>query len=327
MKANGTAVPQMRGPTRKTMERINALKTFLSVDEPISKRAALYRLLSMGLIDSTKDFHNVNRALNRALEQGIVTDEHFDDACFDDNRRLVETPTTWADPTELKETIQSMVLNYRRDLWQDQPRRVEVWLEKHTVAYLVRDITDKYGVTLRISSGNYSRTFLWRAARDLSGIGITVPLGILYIGDFDPSGLDIERAARRGSNGRDGIADFLEKDFNWEPGRFEKQVSWLRVGVTEGDYWSMPTKARVPLKDDEAAKAGTGKDKKKRGDPRAEEFKTKYGDYGVETEALEVLERNGLARRLEREIKSRIDNDTWNKSERQQERDRKLLAA
>ena len=81
MKANGTAVPQMRGPTRKTMERINALKTFLSVDEPISKRAALYRLLSMGLIDSTKDFHNVNRALNRALEQGIVTDEHFDDAC------------------------------------------------------------------------------------------------------------------------------------------------------------------------------------------------------------------------------------------------------
>jgi len=325
MKSNGIKVPDgrslPRGPRRKTMERIDALKTFLSVDQPISKRAALYRLLSMGLIDSTDDFHNVNRALNRALEQGTVTDEHFDDACFDDNRRLVDTPTTWTDPTELKEQIEYMIQNYRRDLWQDQPRRVEVWLEKHTVVYLVQDITHKYGVPLRISSGSYSRTFLYRAAEDISGI--TVPLAILYIGDFDPSGLDIERASRRGSNGRDGIADFLEKDFNWKPGQFENQVTWLRVGVTPDDYRSIPAKARVSLKDDATAHERD----KKRGDPRAEEFKAKFGDYGVETEALEVLERNGLAHRLEREIKSRIDDVAWKKSERKQVRDRKVLRA
>lgn len=308
----------IRGPRKETMERINALKTFLSPDGPISKRAAMYRLLSMGLLDSTKDFPNFNRALNRALESGVYTDEHFDDDCFEDNRRRVELASTWANLKEFKtETVQW----YRRDFWQDQPRRVEVWLEKDTAAFLVQDVTDKYAVPLRISSGHYSRTFLWKIARDLSGT--SVPLVILYIGDFDPSGLDIERAAKRGSNGRDGVADFLEKDFGWASGRFEKQVTWQRTGVTEDEYSTMPKKARVSLKDDDAADG-----KKKKGDTRAKEFKAKYADYGVEVEALEVLQPGGLALRLEDEILKHIDKRAWSGSARQEKKDlRTLLAA
>ena len=36
-----------RRHSQKTLDQIEALKTFLSVDRPISKRAAMYRLLSM----------------------------------------------------------------------------------------------------------------------------------------------------------------------------------------------------------------------------------------------------------------------------------------
>lgn len=308
--------PWKCGPRRETLTRIEALKTFLSPDRPISKRAAMYRLLSMGLLDSTKDFHNFNRALNRALESGEHTNENFDDDCFDDNRRRTDRPMQWAN---LEEFVNETVPWYRRDFWQDQPERVEVWLEKDTAAFLVKDTTNECGVPLRISSGHYSRTFLYKAAQSIAGT--SVPLTVLYIGDFDPSGLDVERAARRGSNGRDGVADFLEKDFGWRPGRFEKQVKWLRLGVSLDDYKTMPVKARVSLKED-----GNNGDKE-RGDPRAESFKDEYDDYGVEVEALEVLEAGGLARRVENEIRKHIDVDAWNKSKQQQKRDLKRLRA
>ena len=87
-------------------------------------------------------------------------------------------------------------------------------------------------------------------ARSISGTN--VPLTIFYIGDFDPSGLNIEQTAKR------GVADFLKHEFGWMSGRFEKQVTWQRIGVTEKEYYSMPECARVPLK---------------RGDPRTKDFK------------------------------------------------------
>jgi hypothetical protein len=290
---------------------LDALKTFLSVDAPISKRAVMYRLLSMGLLESTKDFHNFNRALNRMLENEKLCGDTFDDDCFVDNRRRVELLNTWTDASEFQQWCAGI---YRRDFWHDQPQRVEVWLEKDTAAFLVRDVTGNLGVPLRISAGHYSRTFLNRAARDISGT--YVPIRIFYIGDFDPSGLDIERAAQRGANGRQGVADFLERNYGWSEGRFGKQVTWQRIGVTEKEYHAMPERARVPLKEDEAGR---------RGDPRAEDFKARYGDYGVEVEALEVMQAGGLARRLDNAIRQHIDGRVWQESKRRAARDIALI--
>ncbi len=137
---------------------------------------------------------------------------------------------------------------------------------------------------------------------------------VLYIGDFDASGLDVERAAQRGRDGKseqkDGVADILEKHCNWNPGRWEKQVTWLRVGVTEEDLRTLPEESKVPIK---------------KGDPRAKEFKAKYGEFGAEVEALEVLEEGLLAKRLEAAIREHIDHDKWKRSERRETKDRTRL--
>jgi hypothetical protein len=267
----------------------------------------MYTLLSAGLLSSTKDFHNFNRAMNRVLEDGKLCDEHFSDECFDDNRRRTELTSTWKDRGAFDEWCSAV---WKLDYWQNQPTRVEVFLEKDTASFLVQDVTYRLRVPLRVSAGNFSRTFLYRIAESISGTN--VPIKILYIGDFDPSGLDIERAAMRGSNGREGLADFLENDFGWEPGQFEKQVTWMRVGVTEDDWRNTPDKARVPLKDTSQNGDGTWK----KGDPRVPDFKAKYGDYGVEVEALEVMQRGGLAQRLELAIQSYIDSVAWEESKR-----------
>ena len=313
-----------------TLRAVEYLKTILGRGIQYSKRGAMYTLLSEGLVwhrgkavePSTKDFHNVNRRLNGVLQADILTDEHFNDECFDDNRRRTEHMKGWKTRAEFDEFCKTL---WTLDYWQNQPCHVEVWLEKDTASFLVKEVTERLRVPLRVSAGSFSRTFLYRIAENLASKN--QPIKILYIGDFDPSGLDIERAAKRGEtreewlarqdgklrkNGKpkqsyqptDGLAEYLEKRFDWEAGRFESQVEWIRLGVTEEDWRTVPERARVPVKLD---------------DTRAKDFVSKYGSYGAEIEALEVVERGLLARRLESHIwEYYIDQNAWAASEQQE---------
>src|SRR5262245_15522820 len=79
---------------------------------------------------------------------------------------------------------------YYRNRWQDQPRQVcEIWLEKNTSAVFVREVARQWDCTIRISAGSFSRPFLVQAAAELAEV--TKPITILYLGDFDPKGLNI----------------------------------------------------------------------------------------------------------------------------------------
>ena len=75
--------------------------------------------------------------------------------------------------------------SYRRDFWQQQPVRVEVWSEKGTVRGVLAPVLDKYGIGFRVMHGFASATAIYDVAQDDDGR----PLIVLYIGDFDPSGL------------------------------------------------------------------------------------------------------------------------------------------
>jgi hypothetical protein len=286
----------------RTQEQMDALKTFLSIARPISKRAAMYRLLSMGLLSSTAEFHAFNRKLNYNLDNPLLkAEDNFSDDCFLDNRRRVDYPWNFENLAEFKDWYSS---RYHRDPWQTQPECVEVWLEKDTIAALVEEVTTELDVKLRVSAGSFSRTFLHKAAKEISST--LVPINILYCGDFDPSGLfRIEEPAKA------GLRSFLIEEFEWTDEKYERLIRWQRVGVTEAEYHTIAAEARVSLKDDESAEGG-----KLKGDSSVERFRGFYQDYGVEVEALEVAEPGGLAARLRRIIEAHIDWDHWNEQKR-----------
>ena len=75
---------------------------------------------------------------------------------------------------------------YRRDYWQDQDYRVEVWSEKGTVRGTLKPVLHEYGVTFRVMHGYASATVVNDIA-ELS-TGSDKPLIALYVGDWDPSG-------------------------------------------------------------------------------------------------------------------------------------------
>lgn len=83
---------------------------------------------------------------------------------------------------------------YRRNVWEDQPSYVEVWLEKDALSGIFSDITEEYGVTLVVGRG-YNSWSAYKKAVDRF-IKMNKPVSILYFGDFDPSGEDIVRALK-----------------------------------------------------------------------------------------------------------------------------------
>jgi hypothetical protein len=81
---------------------------------------------------------------------------------------------------------------YRRDLWSQQPRVVEVWCESDSIGGVLDAVTRPLGVPLLAARGQSSKTFAFAAAQEYRRIG--KPVTILYVGDWDPSGLAIDRS-------------------------------------------------------------------------------------------------------------------------------------
>jgi hypothetical protein len=181
----------MRGKSQASLLLIEASYQILKEIQPASVRAVCYRLFTMGIIPnmSKGSTGKVSKQLVYARENGLIPWEWIVD-----ETRSAETIQTWKDTSSI---IKAAVNGYRRDYWQDQPNRVEIWSEKGTVRGTVNPILEKYGVTFRAMHGYSSATVINNIA-DESNMS-DKPLTAFYCGDFDPSGKhmsDIDLPAR-----------------------------------------------------------------------------------------------------------------------------------
>lgn len=308
-----------------------ALHEFLSPQRKVTVRYCLYQLVSRNLIASTSDAHYSKlSSLLRAVRVSGELDEQFAprtlDDCFVDNHCKVETGdfgfrnlASYLKPPDIRD--------YYRNRWQDQPKHVcEIWLEKDTTAVLVRDAVQKWDCTLRISAGAYGRAFLVQAAKEL--YAVEKPITILYIGDFDPKGLDIERAAREadnrnkvGDDKREGLFDILKRKHAWTEKDIQQQITWKRVAATDADLLRMDDKFKITAKQAGVDEA-TGQEIK--GDSTAPAYVARYGDLCLEVESLEVLKVGTLGERLEKAIlKYSVNQAAWRRSAAKEAREKK----
>ena len=151
---------------------------------------------------------------------------------------------------------------------------IKVFSEKATVGGIVRPILDEFAVGFQVLHGFGSATSLHDVAEEsLTGERY---LEILYIGDFDPSGMHMS-----------------EVDL---PGRVEKYggvVDITRIALT----WADCTDALSPFSVETKSR-----------DPRYAWFKRNYGARCWE---LDAMNPNDLRRRLRNEITRRLDLDAW----------------
>jgi len=92
--------------------------------------------------------------------------------------------------------IRDMDKKYEMPRWHGQPTKVFVMLEKEALYEVFREITDAEGIDLVPLRGYSSVTLLNQFSERLQAFGgDDRSLRILYFGDFDPSGENIEESA------------------------------------------------------------------------------------------------------------------------------------
>lgn len=264
-----TSMKKGRGRSQRSLDIIKAMHKIAEESHPITGRGVGYKLFSLNLIPSmgTNDMQSVYRLLKEAREEGIIPWEWI----VDETRKL-EKLSTWDDPAQY---MRAVARSYRLDFWQQQPERIEVWSEKGTVRGLLKPVLDEYGVGFNVMHGFGSAT----AIHDVTDSDDSHPLTILYVGDFDPSGLwmserDIpERLERYGGN----------------------HITVTRIALLRSDCTLLGRRPAFNVKT-------------KHKDPRTPWFRKTYGQLCWE---LDAMDPNDLRSRVEDEINNHIEPKAW----------------
>ena len=258
--------PRGRGKARKTLDLIEAIREITEAAQPITGRGVGYKLFVRKLIPSMSaaDMGRVYRTLKEVREDGIVPWDWI----VDETRQL-EKVASWDDPDDYTRT---MINAYRREYWNQQPARVEVWSEKGTIRGVLKPVLDEYGVGFRVMHGYTSATSVYDAAQSCDERDLIA----LYVGDWDCSGLDMS-----------------EQDL---PARLKKygghHVKLKRIALTEDQLAGLIS---FPATD-------------KIKDTRYKWFVKNYGDRCWE---LDALDPNDLRERVRGEIKDLIEPIAW----------------
>jgi len=267
--ASTTAPRRGRGKARKTIELIEAARRILEAEQPTTVRAVCYRLFVAGVIDSMSKNNTsmVSRHLVTARDEGTIPWEWV----VDESREAERIPS-WDDPDEI---IEQAVGQYRKDYWRDQPEWIEVWSEKGTVRGALAPVLDEYGLTFRVMHGFGSATTINAVAS--STRDSHKPLTILYVGDYDPSGLYMS-----------------EVDIPSRLDRYGAQATIHRIALTDADIRA----GELP-----SFEADT-----KTGDPRHKWF---TGHYGRRCWELDAMPAPALRQRVQEEVLPLLDYGRW----------------
>lgn len=156
--------------------------TYLADGLSLTLRQLYYRLVASDKIPNTeKSYKRIGRILADARMAGLV-----DWAAIEDRERAVVVHQTWSGPESI---LRAAARSVCYDHWAEQDQRVEVWVEKKALIDVVARGCQRYRAPHFACKGYTSATSLYDAAQRF-GEDVVV---ILYLGDHDPSGLDMPR--------------------------------------------------------------------------------------------------------------------------------------
>lgn len=244
----------------KTMVLINKIIPIVEHYQKMGYRMTLrqlyYQLVARDIIkNKLSEYQKISSILKDARMTGMI-----DWSAIEDRVRVPKRASQW---NSIEDLVDSALWSYRLPRRQDQPVYVELWVEKDAIANILKPICDKYHVTLMVNRGYGSASSLYDAAsrfaersnnKKFSGASSRV---LLYLGDHDPSGLDMDR------------------DITERLAEFRCPITFKRIGLTFEqieEYNPPPNYAKI-------------------NDPRAEGYISEFGNDCWEVDALtpEVL--------------------------------------
>jgi len=255
-----------------------ALDIFQQYDTAITLRQLYYRLVSRLLIPNTiNSYKRLSRIMVKAREDGDVPINCLEDR----SRRVLGRGDLGYNSAEeyLKKkitTLQDSWKSFTMPMWDDQPKNVMISLEKDALSRLVSREANRFSVRTFPTRGYPSFSFVQEMSRYITNQLGGKPTVVLYFGDFDPSGVDIER----------DLSERLER-------YGAKSFTVQRIALTADQI----KKYRLPPMP------------VKRSDARADSFLEEHGDKAVE---LDALDPNLLQTTVRKAVVKNINMRKWN---------------
>ena len=169
---------------------IQVLNEYAGLGYAITLRQLYYQLVSRDLIPNQQKYYKrLGEVITKAREGGFIDWN----AIVDRGRSPVMAPH-WKNGGEL---LQAAAQQFRVDRWADQPNYVEVWCEKDALSSVLEPICDRYHIRFMANRGYSSATAMWDAAQRVQRAENRgqQPV-VIYLGDHDPSGMDMTRDVR-----------------------------------------------------------------------------------------------------------------------------------
>lgn len=153
----------------------------------LSLRQLYYQLVARDYIpNSQRSYKNLGNLVSNARQAGLVDWE-----MIEDRGRETVLPSHWRNPAHI---VRVAAEQFRIDKWIDQPYHVEVLVEKDALSGVLEPTCADLDVGLTANKGYSSSSTMYEIGKRLAahrkeGKEILV----LYLGDHDPSGIDMTR--------------------------------------------------------------------------------------------------------------------------------------
>lgn len=229
-------------------------------------RQLYYQLVSRGIIPNKQSEY---AKLSKILKEGRMSGT-IDWEIIEDRLRRPKEPNKF---TGVSDAIDTITQVFRLDRQTRQNTYIEVWCEKDALSNVLYRVTGRYSIPMMINRGYSSCTAMHDAYERIRDSGKDESC-ILYLGDHDPSGLDMIR----------DVEDRLN-----EFGVFPEVVPIALTYEQIETYNPPPNPA-------------------KKTDPRSSEYLSNHGGYSWEVDALPP---NVLHEIVEHAITTRMNMATY----------------
>lgn len=176
-------IKRQRATRDEMEERAEFLIDYAQKHRPVTVRQLFYAATVANIPGIDKTEAGYNKVQVQVLD--LRRAGRLPYSSISDATRYMRKPRTfdgWED------ALQNTARLYRKALWADTDKEVEIWLEKSALAGVLFPVTSEYDVPLMPTGGYSSETFAYGAVDAMRGSGKTLVIYALY--DFDRSGED-----------------------------------------------------------------------------------------------------------------------------------------
>ncbi|TRO55186.1 hypothetical protein E2P64_07580 [Candidatus Bathyarchaeota archaeon] len=170
------------------IDRCNAIiEEYQDQGYDLTLRQLYYQLVARGMIEnSQKSYTRIGGLVNDARLAG-----YMDWDMIVDRARKTVANAHWNDPSEI---LEACARQFTIDKWANQLMHVEVMCEKQALEGILIPICKKLDIRFTANKGYSSQSMMYRKGRYFSNLLEDGKLvRVLYFGDHDPSGLDMDR--------------------------------------------------------------------------------------------------------------------------------------